>query len=52
MEPKIVVEKLTRNVNEAHLREIFSVYGPIKDLDVPLNRQCTLDIFNQPSLFP
>ncbi|KAL9130243.1 MAG: hypothetical protein Q9217_001536 [Psora testacea] len=35
----IVVEKLTRNINEAHLREIFGVYGSIKDLDLPMNRQ-------------
>ncbi|KAF4550907.1 RNA recognition motif-containing protein 21 [Elsinoe fawcettii] len=35
---KIVVEKLTKNVNEGHLREIFSVYGHISDMDMPLNR--------------
>lgn len=39
--PQIVVEKLTKNVNEAHLREIFGAYGPIKDIDLPMNRQCT-----------
>jgi len=38
---KIVVEKLTKNVNENHLREIFGAYGPIRDLDMPMNRQCT-----------
>ncbi|KAI9803100.1 MAG: hypothetical protein M1833_001170 [Piccolia ochrophora] len=36
---KVVVEKLTKNVNEGHLREIFSTYGPIKELDMPMNRQ-------------
>ncbi|KAI4249192.1 MAG: hypothetical protein L6R40_000650 [Gallowayella cf. fulva] len=35
----IVVEKLTKNVNEHHLREIFGSYGPIKDLDLPMNKQ-------------
>lgn len=37
---QIVVEKLTKNVNEAHLREIFGSYGSISDLDMPMNRQC------------
>lgn len=37
---KVVVEKLTRNVNEGHLREIFGVYGAIEDLDMPMNRTC------------
>ncbi|KAH8816891.1 hypothetical protein F5884DRAFT_238544 [Xylogone sp. PMI_703] len=36
---KVVVEKLTKNVNEDHLREIFGSYGTIKDLDMPMNRQ-------------
>ncbi|KAJ9632208.1 hypothetical protein H2203_000611 [Taxawa tesnikishii (nom. ined.)] len=36
---KIVVEKLTKNVNEGHLREIFGTYGSIADLDMPMNRQ-------------
>ncbi|CZS91548.1 hypothetical protein WAI453_011754 [Rhynchosporium graminicola] len=35
---KVVIEKLTKNVNEAHLREIFSQYGQIRDLDMPMNR--------------
>jgi RNA-binding protein with serine-rich domain 1 len=38
---KIVVEKLTKNVDEAHLREIFGSYGQIESLDMPMNRQCT-----------
>ena len=37
---QVVVEKLTKNVNEDHLREIFGSYGQIRDLDMPLNRQC------------
>jgi RNA-binding protein with serine-rich domain 1 len=37
---KIVVEKLTKNVTEAHLREIFGSYGSIESIDLPLNRQC------------
>ncbi|KAK4180478.1 hypothetical protein QBC36DRAFT_320049 [Triangularia setosa] len=31
---QIVVERLTRNVNEDHLREIFGQYGEIEDLDI------------------
>lgn len=38
---KIVVEKLTKNVTEAHLREIFGSYGRIESIDLPLNKQCT-----------
>ncbi|KAJ4421055.1 hypothetical protein N0V82_003959 [Gnomoniopsis sp. IMI 355080] len=36
---KIVVERLTKNVTEDHLREIFGQYGEIDDMDVPLSRQ-------------
>ncbi|KAI2465452.1 RNA-binding domain-containing protein [Annulohypoxylon bovei var. microspora] len=36
---KIVVEKLTKTINEEHLREIFGQYGPIRDLDMPVNRR-------------
>ncbi|KAM0800272.1 hypothetical protein BDR22DRAFT_889635 [Usnea florida] len=36
---KIVVEKLTKNVNEGHLRDIFGAYGSIQELDLPMNRQ-------------
>ncbi|EEH39035.1 hypothetical protein PAAG_01497 [Paracoccidioides lutzii Pb01] len=36
---KIVVEKLTKNVNENHLREIFGVYGEIQNLELPMNPQ-------------
>lgn len=36
---------MTKNVTEEHLREIFGVYGQIRDLDVPLNRQCKYSPF-------
>lgn len=36
---KIVIEKLTKNVNEGHLREIFGSYGSIEDLEMPINKQ-------------
>ncbi|PWW72988.1 hypothetical protein C7212DRAFT_52644, partial [Tuber magnatum] len=35
----IVIEKLTKNVTEAHITEVFSSYGEIKMLDMPLNHQ-------------
>ena len=41
---KIVVEKLTKNVNENHLREIFGAYGPVRDVDMPMNRQCECEL--------
>ncbi|KAK0749029.1 hypothetical protein B0T18DRAFT_388701 [Schizothecium vesticola] len=34
----IVVERLSKNVNEDHLREIFGQYGEIEDLDLPIGR--------------
>lgn len=50
---QIVVEKLTKNVNESHLREIFGAYGSIQELDMPMNKQCTLILPLSPSLpFP
>ncbi|KAI9024114.1 hypothetical protein DFJ74DRAFT_667466 [Hyaloraphidium curvatum] len=36
---KIIVQKLTRNVNEGHVREIFGNYGTVKEVAVPMNRQ-------------
>ncbi|KAF3051033.1 hypothetical protein E8E11_008109 [Didymella keratinophila] len=33
----IVVEALTKNVKEDHIREIFGKYGTIKDLRMPMN---------------
>ncbi|KAH8886403.1 hypothetical protein GQ53DRAFT_607279, partial [Thozetella sp. PMI_491] len=35
----IVIERLTKNVREDNLREIFGVYGDIEALDLPVNRQ-------------
>ncbi|KKK22958.1 hypothetical protein AOCH_001482 [Aspergillus ochraceoroseus] len=34
---KIVIEKLTKNVTEAHLHEIFGGFGEIQSLDLPMN---------------
>jgi RNA-binding protein with serine-rich domain 1 len=39
---QIVVERLSKNVNEDHLFEIFGQFGPIYDLDLPMNRTCQL----------
>ncbi|KFY04799.1 hypothetical protein O988_00512 [Pseudogymnoascus sp. VKM F-3808] len=36
---KIVVERLTKNINENHLRELFGSFGEIVDMDMPMNRQ-------------
>ena len=36
---KIVIEKLTKNISSAHLREIFSTYGTIHSLEMPINPQ-------------
>ncbi|RSL47724.1 hypothetical protein CEP54_013276 [Fusarium duplospermum] len=35
---KIVVERLSKNINEQHLHEIFGQFGRIRDLDLPINR--------------
>ncbi|PGG99289.1 hypothetical protein AJ80_09389 [Polytolypa hystricis UAMH7299] len=35
----IVVEKLTKNVNEQHLHEIFGKFGQIQSLELPMNPQ-------------
>ncbi|KAJ5770782.1 uncharacterized protein N7511_002833 [Penicillium nucicola] len=35
---KIVVEKLTKNVTENHIREIFGDFGDIEYLDLPTNK--------------
>lgn len=40
-----MVERLTKNVTEDHLREIFGQYGEIHDMDVPLSRQCKLPTY-------
>jgi RNA-binding protein with serine-rich domain 1 len=37
---KIVVEKLTKNVTENHIREIFGGFGEIEYLDLPINKAC------------
>ncbi|EME41594.1 hypothetical protein DOTSEDRAFT_102066, partial [Dothistroma septosporum NZE10] len=51
----IVIEKLTKNVNVTHLREIFSTYGEIQDLEMPMNKHFMTNrgiayvLFSQPS---
>ncbi|KAL4915147.1 hypothetical protein BDW62DRAFT_212879 [Aspergillus aurantiobrunneus] len=35
---KIVVEKLTKNVTEPHLVEIFGTFGEIQSVDLPMNQ--------------
>ncbi|KAM0669197.1 hypothetical protein ACQRIU_002759 [Beauveria bassiana] len=35
---KIVVERLSKTINDDHLYEIFGKFGRIKDLDLPVNR--------------
>jgi len=37
---QIVVEKLTKNITEDHLREIFGTYGTVQDIDMPINPIC------------
>lgn len=37
---QIVVEKLTKNVTESHIREIFGGFGEIEYLDLPINKAC------------
>ena len=39
---QIVVERLTKNINENHLTELFGSFGEIIDMDMPMNRQCKL----------
>ncbi|ODQ70134.1 hypothetical protein LIPSTDRAFT_6228 [Lipomyces starkeyi NRRL Y-11557] len=39
MPKRISVEKLTRNVNDAHMRDIFSTYGTITNLLIPMNQK-------------
>ncbi|ODQ56314.1 RNA-binding domain-containing protein, partial [Saitoella complicata NRRL Y-17804] len=41
--PKIIVERLTKNLTPAHLREIFTPYGKITHLDLPMNRKLNVN---------
>jgi RNA-binding protein with serine-rich domain 1 len=43
---QIVVERLTKNINENHLRELFGSFGEIVDMDMPMNRQCKLRLLS------
>ncbi|KAK9358534.1 hypothetical protein V1504DRAFT_471086 [Lipomyces starkeyi] len=45
MPKRISVEKLTRNVNDAHMRDIFSTYGTITNLLIPMNQKCERFVF-------
>lgn len=36
----VVVSGLTRNVQKAHLEEIFGEYGKVTGVDLPVLRQC------------
>ena len=38
---QIVVERLTKNIRENSLSDIFGHYGEIEDIELPINRQCT-----------
>lgn len=44
MTTKIYVGNLTRNILRSHLQEIFSIYGKIRRLDLPLD---SISGFNQ-----
>lgn len=35
-----MVEKLTKNMTEDHLYEIFGTFGEIEKIDMPINRTC------------
>jgi hypothetical protein len=37
---QIVVEKLTKNVTEPHILEIFGSFGEIQSVDLPMNHTC------------
>ena len=39
LKAKIAIERLTRNVTREHLEEIFSVYGRIMDIFLPIRRE-------------
>jgi len=41
----IIVNNLTRNVVESHLKIIFSFYGEVVKIDLPLYGKCGLHVF-------
>ena len=43
---QIIVEKLSKNVHEAHLREIFGQYGDLRSVTMPMNPKCTWRLSN------
>lgn len=44
----IIVNNLTRNVVESHVRMIFSFYGQVVKVDLPLYGKCACSIFQLP----
>ncbi|KAG0229314.1 hypothetical protein BGW42_001654 [Actinomortierella wolfii] len=40
----IKVAKLTKNVTEAHIKEIFGMYGSIKSINFPIDKRCFAEV--------
>ena len=38
----VVIHNITPNVNEGHLKEIFSNYGEVKEVYIPINNETSL----------
>jgi len=38
----VVISNLSKNIAETHLRNIFSNYGDIRKLDLPLHQKCEI----------
>jgi hypothetical protein len=47
----VVVTNLTRNVVEVHLKTIFSFYGEITKIDLPLFGKCTFTVYRHLKLY-
>src|SRR5947207_1659862 len=52
---KIIIERLTKNITQQHIQEIFSTYGKIESIDMPMqryfpvNRGVAYVIYDKPS---